>query len=178
MSKFSHEHHIHLAQSQLLELMKVFFKDRFSIILQIIPLPEDKLQRTHLSAKDDSRLITKFIVSPTDEKGWTTMWSEFDCGEDEELVCEISKRGKCSALYGHMNDQVDNWRWILFEEGNVKSENWYLGRQDDSEDIYIKTAFLNAGQVYHHFTFSDVVDWAWREILGSVEGFKVITILK
>jgi hypothetical protein len=80
----------------------------------------------------------------------------------KKLVQEISEYTASVGLYGHYNDQVDDWRWITFQSGAEIAKYWYGPTKKD--DWYrwpgvvkrppgamtLGEVFDSFGRYYHH----------------------------
>lgn len=178
MSKFSHEYHVRLPQARVAELLEVF---------HLTEGAEDvsvgrgfALARAALDAEDFKRRA--FVVSPTDAEGWSVVWAGRGDLDGERLLAGMSAAESCDAVYGHNNDGVDNWRWIIFRGGPRDGEYWYVGqawaRRPDGhapESLTLREAFESAGRRFHHLTVSEVVAREWRNFGGAPEEF--VTVL-
>lgn len=186
MSTFSHEHHFNLDQTELIDSMKSFFDSEAIILLEEIDLPDSEKERQVIAEKIEPEKIGRFLVVSDHEKNWSLVFSETDI-DDEKLVAFIAGQKKCDAIYGHHNDQVDNWRWILFHNGKRTNEYWYLGQEavrfpekypKESKTIKnISQALASLGQVYHHLSFSNVVHAGGTKLVGKPGECRLLTVL-
>lgn len=190
MSRYSHEHHVRAHQEPILPLMETVFRSQNCRSFEIFPLPLDMEERnafidTFCQPDDDYSL---YIVSSTDAQGWTMLWGDYNEQHQDELIAFLSEQLETTALYGHNNDQVDNWRWILFQQGEEVATYWYVGRDEDqwvnfpeyptppgAMDIY--DAFKAQGRTYHHLNISSAVDiMSQGENALPIEQFRLVAI--
>lgn len=164
MSKFSHEHHILLLQDEVINSLY-----RYSLIhgydsMEIIDLPASVQDREKLLKSNQDLNLMRFIVGPSDLNAWSIIFSEWDYN-DEEIVSFLSEDSNSLAIYGHNNDQVDNWRWIILDKGQNVAEYWYTGQKwarfpklnRPEGALTIGEAFESKGRSYNHWTFEQIL---------------------
>ncbi len=166
MSKYSREHHIQLPQKEICGLMETFFIIEGFDGTIIKGLSDNNEDQKNLINDNEDLKAARYIISPTDTDGWSIIWSEWDF-IDVQLLEFIAKEKNCITIYGHNNDQVDNWRWIIIKNGKIDKELWYLGQTEydlfklggkmPNGFLTLKDAFISFGRSYHHFTFSEVL---------------------
>jgi hypothetical protein len=112
----------------------------------------------------DDQSLDVYVVSPTDQQGWTIVWDEL---RDQKLAQDISEYTASVGLYGHDNDRVDNWCWITFQSGTKIAEYWYAPTKED--DWYrwpgvkrppgamtMDEVFGSFGRTYKHLRARDI----------------------
>ena len=128
------------------------------------------------------------MVSPTDAHGWTILWGDTYALYHEELLAFQSAQLQTTALYGHENDQVDNWRWVLFEQGKEVASYWYLGQEDQrwydwpEEEprppgaLTLQEAFATKGRPYYHLSLYLAVSVGWSKTSLPLEQFRFVSV--
>lgn len=182
MSRFSHEHHLQAPQEDVINSLYAHCALRGADV-EDVTLPADEAERAALSAMPFEAEVERFIVGPTDATGWSILFSERGL-DDEGLLADISEFQSCRALYGHNNDQTDNWRWQMLEQGRTLGEYWYVGqawvrlpehhpRPEGALTIY--EAFEAWGRTYHHLPFEHVLMAGDRHFELPITRFQLVT---
>lgn len=127
--------------------------------MHILPLETEEPFFREAKIYTENLLSRHWLISPTDRSGWTLLWGSWGDWLDESLISYIASELRCDAMYGHDNDQTDNWRWIEFLQGERTGEYWYTGqiwyRYPDrypAEAATLTEAFQKAGRNYLHET--------------------------
>jgi hypothetical protein len=143
MGKYSREYHFQAFQEPVIAAIKARWWEWVAVEVR------DYLDNRELDQLLHDRSLDVYVVSPTDQQGWTIVWNERD---DENLVQEISQYTPSIGLYGHYNDRVDNWRWITFQSGAKIAEYWYRwpGVKRPPGAMTMGEMFGSFGRKYHH----------------------------
>jgi hypothetical protein len=152
MGKYSREYHFQAFQEPVIAAIMARWWEWVTVEVR------DYLDERELDQLLHDQSLDVYVVSPTDQQGWTIVWNERD---DEKLVQEISQYTASVGLYGHDNDRVDNWHWITFQSGAKIAEYWYGATKKD--DWYrwpgvkrppgamtMGEVFGSFGREYHH----------------------------
>ncbi len=169
MSRFSANHHIRLPQVDVLRYVEAFlWNDLATFDVRILPLSSDPPFFPEEVATAEKLLSRHWLISPTDASGWTALWGDWGAWPDESLIAYIAAEAGCNALYGHNNDQTDNWRWIEFSQGKRHAEYWYTGQlwyrfpdRYPPEAPTLPEVFQKAGRQYLHETPESMAYQLW-----------------
>ncbi|MCA9635497.1 MAG: hypothetical protein KC420_05620 [Myxococcales bacterium] len=171
MSTFSSHHQVRAPQEDVLEVMSwMLWSEPDVIDVEVLTPAEARARGEALELGEDDELPRVWAIAPTDQGGWTALWASWG-GHDEPLIRRLAAELGCDALYGHDNDQVDNWRWIRIRGGVEVDEAWFLGEAWARErgrplpSMSLGEAFGSFGRSYEHRSFSAALagaDERWR----------------
>ncbi len=173
MSKFSKEHHVKCPYEKTVSLVKDFLREngfRKNLSTEITPL----MAKEFVDDAED----TEYAVIQSSNPEWTIIVSNYDYSLDESLTEYISKQWGCTTLYGHNNDQTDNWKWIHFEKGekvgtyHCVGQEWYrFPENHKKEALDLWEMFAKMGTPYQHYSFTEAISVAKRGTLIRVKGY-------
>lgn len=182
MSEFSHQWHIRVSQVALLQMLQEYWGERARAV-DILPVPEDERERTQFEQKrlekslKDRRSDDFYLVSPTDNAGWTVVWPENPAAWEEELWIHLSQQTQAPILAGHCYSPTDTEHWAWIQNGKCRAEHWSFecgrevsGTQLDASqrptgETRLDDAFAMFGRTYYH----------WRTSLGIVTRAGLLT---
>jgi hypothetical protein len=199
MSTYSHEHYVHAPQHAVLELMETFFRAQGCLFFDVVSLPEEwearhafisaDITATYQASKDGFSRFS-YVVSPTDADGWIILWSDHDdYAHPEPLLAFLSEQLQTTVLSEHNNDQIDYWRWALFEQGKEVTSYWYLGREDQrwyswpDEPVppgamTVQEAFAALERTYYHLSLHGAVSVGWSKTSLPLEQFRFVIVME
>lgn len=157
MSTYSNHHQFRASLADVVDAATGFlWSQRLTLDVECLALADAAAHIEQLDALPDEQFWRGWVLAA--EGGWTSLWGTWG-GSDEALVRDVAGTLGCDALYGHHNDQVDNWRWIRFFAGAPRDEYWYTGQawfrfgHLEPEAMTHWEAFTSMGRDYAHLSF-------------------------
>lgn len=176
MSERSHQWHIHLQQSTLLQMVQEYWWER-ACAVDILDIQEDEHEREQFEEERRKNSLNRrlpddlYLVSPPDSTGWTTVWPENAATWDNDLWVHLSWKAHTSLLAGYCSSAGwEHWAW--FQDGFCQTEHWSFAdgtvsvfQRDRNKrptgDMNLDAAFAVFGRTYYHRSNSLArVNWA------------------
>jgi hypothetical protein len=158
VSRYSNHHQFCAAAGAVLDAAEAWlWSEPDTLDVTRLPLAGSAAHLEQLDTLPEDQLWRGWVVA-AEPDGWTVLWGTWG-GDDEALVLDIARDLGCDALYGHHNDQVDNWRWIRIFAGRPRDQYWYTGqawyRWSDlpAEAMTPWQACASMGRSYAHESF-------------------------
>ena len=162
MSTKSRETHIRVPQDEVMLWMECLLYDGRVEHIEITDVPENKQVCEQLELDPN---ISLCVVSPTDENGWTVIWSDY-YGPiwGETLTQQLSEYTQALAVFGDYHDGTGWWEWSIYHNGQLQAhysssqaegQRWYEYGEGErpAEAMWVEDAFASLGRIYRHFPF-------------------------
>jgi hypothetical protein len=173
MSRRSRNHHVRAPQpAVIVELVAKLWSEPDTVDVDVIGVEEAMALeegRYDPNTNEHERCwaISPNVVDPFDPTSaalhpsdWTILSGTY--GYDDTILAHLAATLRCDALYGHLNDSIDDWRWLRFRAGALVDQYWYQGQEwvrfpdrvpRPTGALTLSEAFASMGRTYGHESY-------------------------